>query len=193
MEHAFDRLGAMRVEFKTDARNARARAALAAIGGRFEGIFRRHMLMADGRVRDSAWYAVVDEDWPAVAGGAPRAARPIRGADDEPVRRAPIEVDDYHTGGEPFRIITGGVPALRGATVLERRRDALERLDHVRRLLVNEPRGHADMYGCHVTPPDDAGADLGRRLLPQRGLLDGLRARDDRPGDVGPRDRGASP
>ncbi len=66
MEHAFERLGAMRVEFKTDARNARARAALAAIGGQFEGIFRRHMLMADGRVRDSAWYAVVDEDWPAV-------------------------------------------------------------------------------------------------------------------------------
>ncbi len=75
--------------------------------------------------------------------------------------RVPIEVDDYHTGGEPFRIITGGVPGLRGATVLERRRDALARLDHVRRLLVNEPRGHADMYGCHVTPPDDAGADLG--------------------------------
>ena len=64
-----------------------------------------------------------------------------------------IETVDYHTGGEPFRIVTGGVPELQGATVLERRRFAAEELDHVRRLLVNEPRGHADMYGCHVTPP----------------------------------------
>ena len=72
-----------------------------------------------------------------------------------------IEVVDYHTGGEPFRIVTGGVEPLRGATILEKRRDALERLDHVRRLLVFEPRGHADMYGCHVVAPDDEGADLG--------------------------------
>ena len=73
----------------------------------------------------------------------------------------PIRTVDYHTGGEPFRIVTGGVEPLRGATILERRRDALERLDHVRRLLVNEPRGHADMYGCHVVPGNDDGADLG--------------------------------
>jgi len=72
-----------------------------------------------------------------------------------------IRTVDYHTGGEPFRIVTGGVEPLRGATVLDRRRDALERLDHVRRLLVLEPRGHADMYGCHVVPPNDDGADLG--------------------------------
>jgi proline racemase len=72
-----------------------------------------------------------------------------------------IRAVDYHTGGEPFRIVTGGVEPLRGATILERRRDALERLDHVRRLLVYEPRGHADMYGCHVVAPDDDGADLG--------------------------------
>ena len=72
-----------------------------------------------------------------------------------------IEVVDYHTGGEPFRIVTGGVPELEGETILERRRFALEHVDHVRRLLVFEPRGHADMYGCHVVPPNDAGADLG--------------------------------
>ncbi|MCS7006688.1 MAG: proline racemase family protein [Gaiellaceae bacterium] len=72
-----------------------------------------------------------------------------------------IRAVDYHTGGEPFRIVTGGVEPLRGATVLEKRRDALERLDHVRRLLVYEPRGHADMYGCHVVEPNDLGADLG--------------------------------
>ena len=68
---------------------------------------------------------------------------------------------DYHTGGEPFRIVTAGVESLPGETILEKRRWAGERLDEVRRLLVNEPRGHADMYGCFVTEPEDAGADLG--------------------------------
>jgi proline racemase len=80
---------------------------------------------------------------------------------DDP--RMPLEVSavDYHTGGEPFRIVTGGVPSLRGRTILDKRRDAAERLDHVRKLLVHEPRGHADMYGCFVTEPEDEGADLG--------------------------------
>ena len=66
---------------------------------------------------------------------------------------------DYHTAGEPFRIVTG--QELRGDTILAKRRDAAERLDHLRKLLVNEPRGHADMYGCFVTEPEDDGADLG--------------------------------
>jgi proline racemase len=73
----------------------------------------------------------------------------------------PITTVDYHTGGEPFRIVVGGVEVPHGETILDRRRDALERLDHVRRLLVHEPRGHADMYGCFVVPPEDDGADLG--------------------------------
>ena len=72
-----------------------------------------------------------------------------------------VETVDYHTGGEPFRIVTAGVPALEGTTILERRRFARDHLDAYRRLLVHEPRGHADMYGCHVVPPNDAGADLG--------------------------------
>ena len=72
-----------------------------------------------------------------------------------------VETVDYHTAGEPFRIVTGGVRQLRGETILARRRDALEHLDDVRRLLVNEPRGHADMYGCFVTEAEDEGADLG--------------------------------
>ena len=72
-----------------------------------------------------------------------------------------IVATDYHTAGEPFRIVTGGVPALEGRSILDKRRFALERLDGVRRLLVNEPRGHADMYGCFVTEPEDDGADLG--------------------------------
>ena len=72
-----------------------------------------------------------------------------------------VTTTDYHTAGEPFRIVTGGVPVLAGATVLERRGWAARHLDHVRRLLVLEPRGHADMYGAFVTEPDDDGADLG--------------------------------
>jgi proline racemase len=77
------------------------------------------------------------------------------------VTRTRVSAVDYHTAGEPFRIVTAGVPALEGATILERRRFAREHLDRFRRLLVFEPRGHADMYGCHVVPPNDDGADLG--------------------------------
>jgi RimJ/RimL family protein N-acetyltransferase len=66
LEHAFERLGARRVEFKTDAQNERSRAALAALPAAFEGVFRKHMLVRGGESRDSAWYAIVDDDWPAV-------------------------------------------------------------------------------------------------------------------------------
>jgi proline racemase len=68
---------------------------------------------------------------------------------------------DYHTAGEPFRIVTGGVDPIPGASILEKRRYAQEHLDDVRALLVNEPRGHADMYGCFVTEPVAEGSDLG--------------------------------
>ena len=76
-------------------------------------------------------------------------------------RQLMVSTVDYHTAGEPFRIVSGGVPSLRGATIMEKRRYALEHLDHVRQLLVFEPRGHADMYGGFVTDPQDAGAQLG--------------------------------
>jgi RimJ/RimL family protein N-acetyltransferase len=66
LRHAFDDLGCMRVEFKTDALNTRARTALEALPARFEGVFRKHMLVRGGTVRDSAWYAITDEDWPSV-------------------------------------------------------------------------------------------------------------------------------
>lgn len=77
--------------------------------------------------------------------------------------RTQISVDttDYHTAGEPFRIVVGGVGPIPGETVLDKRAWAIENLDRVRRLLVFEPRGHADMYGCFVTEPDDADGDLG--------------------------------
>ncbi len=66
MEHAFEREGFRRVELKTDAANERSRAALAALPAEFEGIFRKHMVVRDGERRDSAWYSVIDDEWPAV-------------------------------------------------------------------------------------------------------------------------------
>lgn len=65
-EHAFERLGCMRVEFKTDARNEHSRAALSALPAQFEGIFRKHMLMPGVGVRDSAYHSIIDEEWPEV-------------------------------------------------------------------------------------------------------------------------------
>lgn len=65
LEHAFERCGQMRVEFKTDARNVESRRALEALPARCEGIFRKHMLIPAG-IRDSAYYAIVDDDWPEV-------------------------------------------------------------------------------------------------------------------------------
>lgn len=66
LEHAFETLAANRVEFKTDSTNEEARAALLGIGSTFEGVFRNHMIMPDGRLRHSAWYSVIIEDWPVV-------------------------------------------------------------------------------------------------------------------------------
>jgi N-acetyltransferase len=65
LENAFERAGLMRVEFKTDARNLRVRGALLGIGATFDGIFRKHMVLPDS-IRDSAWYSIVDDDWPRV-------------------------------------------------------------------------------------------------------------------------------
>jgi proline racemase len=85
---------------------------------------------------------------------------------------AAVTTVDYHTAGEPFRIVLEGLPAVPGDTVAERRAIALgaggtptgprpSRLDTVRRLLTREPRGHAGMYGGFLVPPDDSEAHLG--------------------------------
>jgi proline racemase len=78
-------------------------------------------------------------------------------------RAMEVVTTDWHTAGEPFRIALEGVPDIPGATVAERRLAALAdpAVDGVRRLLCHEPRGHADMYGAFLVPPDDDGADLG--------------------------------
>jgi proline racemase len=74
-----------------------------------------------------------------------------------------IGATDYHTAGEPFRIVEPGSLDIPGATVRERREHAAASpdIERVRRLLCHEPRGHADMYGGFLVPPDDDGADLG--------------------------------
>ncbi|HYN68714.1 MAG TPA: GNAT family N-acetyltransferase, partial [Candidatus Eisenbacteria bacterium] len=66
LSHAFERLGANRVEFKTDSRNEPSRTALLGIGATFEGVFRNHMVMLDGRLRHSAYYSVIADEWPGV-------------------------------------------------------------------------------------------------------------------------------
>jgi trans-L-3-hydroxyproline dehydratase len=67
---------------------------------------------------------------------------------------------DAHTAGEPLRVVVGGFPDPGGETVLDRRRNARESLDHLRRALMWEPRGHADMYGCLVGPPTTGEGDF---------------------------------
>lgn len=64
--HAFERLGCIRVELKTDRRNGRSRGAVLALPARFEGVFRKHMILPDGRIRDSAYYSITDDEWPEV-------------------------------------------------------------------------------------------------------------------------------
>lgn len=66
LRHAFEQLHVMRVQFKTDQRNARSRAAIERLGARFEGILRNHMLVRGGIVRDSAYYSILDTEWPEV-------------------------------------------------------------------------------------------------------------------------------
>jgi len=66
LSHAFETLGANRVEFKTHARNEQSRNALAGIGATFEGVFRNHTIMPDGSLRDSAYFSVIVEEWPIV-------------------------------------------------------------------------------------------------------------------------------
>jgi trans-L-3-hydroxyproline dehydratase len=83
--------------------------------------------------------------------------------------RRTLQTVDCHAAGEPLRIVTGGMPPLPDGTMLARRAYVAERLDDVRRLLMWEPRGHADMYGCIVTPPVSAGATCGVLFMHNEG------------------------
>src|SRR5205085_1279605 len=76
---------------------------------------------------------------------------------------------DAHAAGEPLRIVTGGLPELLGATMLERRRYMQEHFDHIRRAIMWEPRGHFNMYGCILTPPISPEAQLGVLFMHNEG------------------------
>ena len=76
---------------------------------------------------------------------------------------------DAHTAGEPLRVILSGFPELEGSTILDRRRAAQEHHDALRTALMWEPRGHADMYGCLIVPPETEGADFGVLFLHNEG------------------------
>ncbi len=76
---------------------------------------------------------------------------------------------DAHTAGEPLRLVTGGWPAPEGATMLERRAWAREHQDHLRRVLMFEPRGHADMYGALLTEPERPDSDVGVLFMHNEG------------------------
>ncbi|MCP1122603.1 proline racemase family protein [Bacillus sp. 3103sda1] len=76
---------------------------------------------------------------------------------------------DAHVAGEPLRIITGGLPVIKGNTQLERRAYCMEHLDHLREVLMYEPRGHHGMYGCIITPPASPHADFGVLFMHNEG------------------------
>lgn len=80
-----------------------------------------------------------------------------------------IKTIDMHTGGEPLRVIVDGLPELKGNTVLEYRRYMKDNYDYIRTALMFEPRGHADMYGCVLLPPNDPSADFGILFLHNEG------------------------
>jgi len=77
---------------------------------------------------------------------------------------------DAHTAGEPFRVVTSGWPDLPGETIVARRRHARIHHDHLRTALMWEPRGHADMYGCVLTPPVTPGAAVGVLFMHNEGF-----------------------
>lgn len=81
-----------------------------------------------------------------------------------------ITAIDAHTAGEPLRVITGGFPDLPGDTILEKRRYARTHFDHLRKALMWEPRGHADMYGCILTPPVTPDGDVGVLFMHNAGF-----------------------
>ena len=79
---------------------------------------------------------------------------------------------DAHTAGEPLRIVTAGIPRIPGETILEKRRWVAENMDGVRRTLMLEPRGHADMYGAYLTEPVTQTADFGVIFMHNEGYSD---------------------
>lgn len=86
-----------------------------------------------------------------------------------PAQALRIEALDYHTGGEPTRLLLRGFPTPEGATILQRRQRCMQDHDHLRQALMFEPRGHADMYGCLIVPPQRADSHFGVLFMHNQG------------------------
>ncbi len=99
-------------------------------------------------------------------GGAIDALRRWQPPSDWPM----LSIIDAHAAGEPLRVVTGGVPPIPGPTMLAKRRYARQHLDHLRRTLIFEPRGHADMYACILTEAVTPDGDLGVLFLHNEGF-----------------------
>jgi proline racemase len=81
-----------------------------------------------------------------------------------------IKTIDAHTAGEPLRVVIDGIPPIPGATILEKRRFAQQKLDQIRKAIIWEPRGHADMYACILTEPTTADGTIGVLFLHNEGF-----------------------
>jgi proline racemase len=80
-----------------------------------------------------------------------------------------IKTIDMHTGGEPLRVFTAGLPEIKGKTILEKRRYFHDNYDYIRTGTMFEPRGHADMYGAFLTEPTTEDADFGTFFMHNEG------------------------
>ena len=116
----------------------------------------------------------------------------FRSAFQPPADWTRIDTIDVHTAGEPLRVITGGWPDIPGTTILDRRRYAREHQDTLRRAVIWEPRGHADMYGCLVLPPATDDGDAGVLFLHNEGWSTMCGARDHRRREAGSRNGSAA-
>jgi RimJ/RimL family protein N-acetyltransferase len=76
LAHAFEKLGCVRVELKTDALNEKSRNAILRIGAKEEGIFRKHVVCWDGRIRDTVWFSILDSEWPEVKASLEKKLKP---------------------------------------------------------------------------------------------------------------------
>jgi 2,3-bisphosphoglycerate-dependent phosphoglycerate mutase len=123
MRHAFEDEGYLRVEFKTDALNERSRPALEKVGATFEGVARKHQLVRGGERRDSAWYAVIDDDWPEVRASLEQQLR--AGMTVEVVFETHATSEDNEAG-----IATGWLPGRLSAAGREQARELGERRRH---------------------------------------------------------------
>ena len=155
MKHAFEDEGYLRVEFKTDAKNERSRPALEKIGATFEGIHRKHYIVRGGERRDSAWYSVIDDDWPAVKARLETTASGL--ATSRPSGGGP---------GPSLRLCRAGTGRSRRGARRRRSRAALKSASQIPQLGESERRSAPALGGAeHPEEHDRPAATAGERDL----------------------------